>query len=612
MSKVLLFGGTTEGRAIAKILSENKIECDVCVATEYGEMVMEEMPLVRVKTGRLSPDDMTALVRGGRYDVVIDATHPFAVEVSANIRRGVGAASAKIPLIRFERDTKLSSNPDNDGDKNVIYFDDVASCAASLAQTEGKILLTTGSKELGDFCRSGSLRERLVARVLPGMESVRLCYEAGLTGKQIIAMQGPFSEQMNRAVIEEYGISALVMKESGKTGGADEKVRAAKAAGIPCYVIRRPMENAREMATLQCVSDETCAPGASGAVDGSCVSATRNVREMATLQCVPENASAMRDVREPDPTNYCVVSSFEELCRVLSEHLSVPVERRVSVHVSLAGIGPGGTDFMTAAVRARLAEADCVFGAPRMLEAAHLKPANGICATGVPFGTCATNATTNCAINATTNCAVYPYYLSKDILPVLEELRQKAAELRKASVCENPAYGKSGIIRAVVLFSGDPGFFSGAEKLKATLSALPDTSIEMLPGISSIQYLASKLGRNWQNAVIISMHGVSEQEWLPSMKTAVEAGREIFFLTSGAADIRRLGSFLMSLGQSPSMAKNAPEIAEMAKTVLEYDVHLGYQLSYPDEVVKTLTPEECVEVDGAGLWCGMLIPKKGK
>ncbi len=571
MSKVLLFGGTTEGRAIAKILSENKIECDVCVATEYGEMVMEEMPLVRVKTGRLSPDDMTALVRGGSYDAVIDATHPFAVEVSANIRRGVGAASAKIPLIRFERDTKLFSKTDDDGDENVIYFDDVASCAASLAQTEGKILLTTGSKELGDFCRSDSLRERLVARVLPGMESVRLCYEAGLTGKQIIAMQGPFSEQMNRAVIEEYGISALVMKESGKTGGADEKVRAAKAAGIPCYVIRRPMEKACEMATLQSMSDETCAPGAYGAVDGSCVSATRNAREMATLQSMSENASAMRDVREPDPTNYCVVSSFEELCRVLSEHLSVPVKSRVSIHVSLAGIGPGGTDFMTAAVRARLAEADCVFGAPRMLDSVGLASVAGLS-------------------NANKVCAVYPYYLASDILPVLEEMRQKAANENKAT----------STLRAVVLFSGDPGFFSGAEKLKNALKDLPDCTIEVLPGISSVQYLAAKLGRNWQNAVIISMHGVSEQEWLPAVRSAVQAGREIFFLTSGVADIRRLGSFLVSF-------RGEPEMSDMP----EYTVFAGYQLSYPDEAVKNLTPEECAEVDGAGLWCGMLIPKKG-
>ena len=87
MSKVLLFGGTTEGRTIAKILSENKVECDVCVATEYGEMVMEGLPFVHVKQGRLDADEMTSLVRGGRYDAVIDATHPVAVEVSGLLLR---------------------------------------------------------------------------------------------------------------------------------------------------------------------------------------------------------------------------------------------------------------------------------------------------------------------------------------------------------------------------------------------------------------------------------------------------------------------------------------------------------------------------------------------
>ena len=65
MSKVLLFGGTTEGRTIAEILSENKVECDVCVATEYGEMVMEELPFVHVKQGRLDAGEMTALVQNG-------------------------------------------------------------------------------------------------------------------------------------------------------------------------------------------------------------------------------------------------------------------------------------------------------------------------------------------------------------------------------------------------------------------------------------------------------------------------------------------------------------------------------------------------------------------
>ncbi len=525
MSKVLLFGGTTEGRTIAEILSENKIECDVCVATEYGEMVMDEMPFVRVKQGRLSLGDMTALVRNGGYDAVIDATHPFAVEVSANIRKSVSGGAPF--CVRFERNTDFAETCDeNAGSKNsgctnsggIVFFDDAASCAEALERTDGKILLTTGSKELGDFCRSDTLRKRLVARVLPGLESVQLCYDAGLTGKQIIAMQGPFSEQMNRTIIEEYGISALVMKESGKTGGADEKLRAAKAVGISCYVIRRP-------------------DGASGETSA----------------------------------NYRVVSTFDELCRVLGEHLSVPVERRVSVRVSLAGIGPGGTDFMTAVVRARLAEADCVFGAPRMLESVGLASVAGLS-------------------NANKACAVYPYYLASDILPVLEEMRQKAANENKAT----------STLRAVVLFSGDPGFFSGAEKLQNALKDLPDCTIEVLPGISSVQYLAAKLGRNWQNAVIISMHGVSEQEWLPAVRSAVQAGREIFFLTSGVADIRRLGSFLVSF-------RGEPEMSDMP----EYTVFAGYQLSYPDEAVKNLTPEECAEVDGAGLWCGMLIPKKG-
>jgi precorrin-6Y C5,15-methyltransferase (decarboxylating) len=93
------------------------------------------------------------------------------------------------------------------------------------------------------------------------------------------------------------------------------------------------------------------------------------------------------------------------------------------------------------------------------------------------------------------------------------------------------------------------------------------------------------------------MHGVPEEKWLPVVDSAVSAGREVFFLTSGAADIRRLGSFLVSLRRSGGVS--------------EYAVHVGFQLSYPDEVVKTLTPEECMEIDGQGLWCGMLIPKKG-
>ncbi len=540
MKKILVFGGTTEGRAVAELLSENKVECDVCVATEYGEMVMEEMPCVHVKQGRLDAGDIAKLVGSGEYCAVIDATHPFAVEVSANIWQGVCSDGAKIPLIRFERNTKLDIKLDDDG--SVVYFDDVATCADALEKaferTEGKILLTTGSKELGDFCRSDALRKKLVVRVLPGLESVRLCYDAGLEGKQIIAMQGPFSEQMNRAVIKEYGISVLVTKESGKTGGADEKIIAAKNAGIKCFVICRPQD------------------------------------------VMGQGSAAQKPVADESLTADAVisVSTIDELCRAMETQLPLHICAKSRLLVTLAGIGMGSPETMTQAVRDSISKADCVFGAPRMLASAGLTRAD---ATGADVS--ATGAVAN---NAGSNCATYPYYLASDILPVLKEM------------LENPPHGKTGTIRAVVLFSGDPGFYSGAEKLKAALSSLPNTDVQVLPGISSIQYLAAKLGLSWQNAAIISMHGVPESEWLPALESYVKSGRAVFFLTSGAADIRRIGDVLVSLRKS--LGQNS--------TMPEYTVYAGYQLSYPDEKILSLKPEECADAAGSGLCSGFLVP----
>ena len=224
---------------------------------------------------------------------------------------------------------------------------------------------------------------------------------------------------------------------------------------------------------------------------------------------------------------------------------------------------------MTQAVRACISKADCVFGAPRMLESA------GITGAGLTSANC-----------AGFTCASYPYYLADDIIPVLRKM------------LENPPHGKVGTMRAVVLFSGDPGFYSGAEKLKTALASLPNTDVQVLPGISSVQYLAAKLGLSWQNAAIISMHGVSEYEWLPALESYVKSGRTVFFLTSGAEDIRRIGSALVSFRQ----------FLREASTMLEYTVYAGFRLSYPDEKILSLTPEECADAAGSGLCSGFLVP----
>ena len=94
------------------------------------------------------------------------------------------------------------------------------------------------------------------------------------------------------------------------------------------------------------------------------------------------------------------------------------------------------------------------------------------------------------------------------------------------------------------------------------------------------------------------MHGVPESEWLPALESYVKSGRTVFFLTAGAEDIRRIGAVLVSLRQS----------LRQTSAMTEYTVYAGYQLSYPDEKLLSLKPEECGDAAGSGLCSGFLVP----
>jgi len=81
---------------------------------------------------------------------------------------------------------------------------------------------------------------RVYARVLPMEESLQLCQRAGLHPSHILAMQGPFSVEMNIAMLKSVGAKFLVTKDSGSRGGFDEKIAAAREAGAKLVVIGRP------------------------------------------------------------------------------------------------------------------------------------------------------------------------------------------------------------------------------------------------------------------------------------------------------------------------------------------------------------------------------------
>lgn len=225
--KIFLFGGTAEGHLLAERLAEagNFVTC--AVATEYGQAVLEPRDNLTVLVGRLTAGEMAERLEG--FDVVVDATHPYADKVSENIR--AAAAETATPYYRLLRPREEA--------EDVLWADSPADAAAKLQNLPGNVLLTTGSKELDCYAVPG-LRERVFPRVLPAPDSLNRCLELGFPPAHIICMQGPFSKELNTAMMEQFNISVMVTKASGGTGGFWEKAAAARDVGAALLVIDRP------------------------------------------------------------------------------------------------------------------------------------------------------------------------------------------------------------------------------------------------------------------------------------------------------------------------------------------------------------------------------------
>ena len=247
MDKILLFAGTTEGRNLAEFLEKNQIPTEVCVATQYGETLLEEGKYLHVHAGRLDETEMEQQIQKKQITLVIDATHPYAVIVSQNIRRACSRTGTEyIRLARKETDASWKQEMED-----VTEVASVAEAAAFLAKKEGRIFAATGSKELSAYQVIPDYQDRVVARVLSTPEAVSECAMLGFSGKNLICMQGPFTEDLNVAMLRQAQASWMVTKESGKAGGFLEKLRAAKKAGAKLVVIKRPGERSEEIAENQ-------------------------------------------------------------------------------------------------------------------------------------------------------------------------------------------------------------------------------------------------------------------------------------------------------------------------------------------------------------------------
>lgn len=229
--KVLIYAGTTEGRRLAEYLVRRQVRVHVCVATEYGESLLPKGEQITVTHKRMDCGEMCGFIREYAPSYVIDATHPYAKEATENLKRACG--EVKVPYIRLLREC-------GEADQDHIYVENIEAAVAYLANTEGNILAVTGSKELEAYTSLEGYQERVYARVLSTGNVALKCEQLGFAGRHLICMQGPFSTEMNVALLREYDITYMVTKESGVAGGYPQKCEAAAIAGVKLIVIGRP------------------------------------------------------------------------------------------------------------------------------------------------------------------------------------------------------------------------------------------------------------------------------------------------------------------------------------------------------------------------------------
>lgn len=227
--KIVVFGGTTEGRRLSKLLAEAGASVTVCVATEYGEEEQGNIPGVVTRIGPLSAEEKQRLLCDAA--LCVDATHPYASHVTGSVKTACKETNVEyIRLLRPACDTE-----------DAIVFDSAADAASWLKDREGRVLLTTGAKELSAYSCIGP--ERLIPRVLPSHEALSACEALGIPHRNVIAMQGPFTSELNAATIRQYSVRYVVTKDGGGPGGFPEKAQAAKETGTQLIVLRRPADS---------------------------------------------------------------------------------------------------------------------------------------------------------------------------------------------------------------------------------------------------------------------------------------------------------------------------------------------------------------------------------
>lgn len=233
--RIMVMAGTSDATVAIKRLKslQDDIYILATAVTSYGAEIARSAGADEVISKPLPLDDLIGIIEKHKIDVLVDSTHPFAAEATRNAIQA--SKETGITYLRLERPpTQL---PENVLIHQVTSFPEAAHLAKTISN--GRILHLAGVSTL-HYLTEVVDADKIVARVLPNPYSVKKSLETGLPGENIIAMQGIFTPEFNKALIREYGAKLVVTKDSGEVGGTPSKIEAALELEIPVIVVLRP------------------------------------------------------------------------------------------------------------------------------------------------------------------------------------------------------------------------------------------------------------------------------------------------------------------------------------------------------------------------------------
>lgn len=230
---ILVLAGTQDGRELTKKLLDNNYQVMASVTSDYGKKLLQAENLL-INDHPLDLVELEKIINDNHINLIVDASHPYAINISKNAIQL--SKALHINYIRYERATV--ELPDYDK----IFFAENYQVAAKLASNFGKnIFLTTGSRMLHVFVNDPALKKHtIIARVLPEAKVIEECTNLGFTPKTLIALQGPFSHELNVELYKKYDANVIITKNSGSIGGTDTKITAAMTLDLPIVIIDRP------------------------------------------------------------------------------------------------------------------------------------------------------------------------------------------------------------------------------------------------------------------------------------------------------------------------------------------------------------------------------------